>query len=155
MSVSVADFRRDRVTSWVYIRSRTSDSRRVSSLSTSYSAVNTWSVIVDNRMVRTDALSTRRSRSSAVDSSSSARHMIKDLIAERSMTERSWSSPSSGSRRYTLAASSTLEYGAQSCGMPIALLAAALPTAPHSRRRRPDLWRHQHHLTQHTVDETR
>src|SRR5215475_8816433 len=146
MSASVADFRRDRVTSWVYIRSRTSDSRRVSSPSTSYSAVSTWSVIVDNRMVRTDEFSTRRSRSSAVDSSSSARHMISrrpsvsttschsaspqdssvnprdmmnDLIAARSMTERIWSRASSGSRRYTLTASSKLEYGAQSWGTPI------------------------------------
>src|ERR1700738_4285045 len=145
MWVSVAAFCRDRVTSWVYIRSRTSDSLRVSSPSTSYSAVSTWSVMVDSRMVRTDAFSTGLSRSSVVDSSSSARHMIRrcpsvsttschsasphassvdprdmmnDMIAERSMTERSWSSASSGSRRYTLAASSTLEYGAQSCGIP-------------------------------------
>ena len=53
--------------------------------------------------------------------------MMNDLIAARSTTERNWSSARSGSRRYTLAASSTLEYGAQSCGVPITALRSPSP----------------------------
>jgi hypothetical protein len=109
--VSVAFVSWLRVTSWVYIRNRTSDSLRVPSSRTSNSVVRMWSVIVESRIVRTDALST----------------LTLVLLTQRHFvvgTPHDQSPPVGPHHflRKRLAPSSMPWYGAQSCGAAIMTL---------------------------------